>query len=186
MNPSAFLTHFPGKLRYWAFHCTLNSLPSFCIALWALGFWDKPDALAAMICAILTFILLYSTLTSLIGQFGDPSHTLSRALRIGTSIRATISGISLPFAFTPALMAMPDFWCGLYATGLVNQIASFLGQPIPFDDSSGMNPGFIPVYSATMIEGFILSGILLCISFVAVIILQAKDRRKFFKAAPTR
>jgi hypothetical protein len=40
--------------------------------------------------------------------------------------------------------------------------------------------GFVQIYATTMLEGLILSFLLLMISFFALIILQARDRRKVF------
>ena len=185
MNDSAFLTHFPGKLRYWAFHCTVNAVPSFVIALWVVDLWKYPAAWVAMISAILTFILLYSTLTSLFEPLSNERHVLSRALKLGTRIRSVISGLSFPLSMTPIFFILPDFWCGLYATGIVNQVSTELGHGYPFQVSEGTYPGAVSIYSATMVEGFILSGILLFISFIAVMVLQERDRRRHFEGAAT-
>lgn len=186
MNSSAFLTNFPGQLRYWTFHCVLNSLPSFCIALWALGLWQSRFAMAAMISAIVTFILLYATLTSFEGPLSDKNHVLSRAFKVGAKIRAVISVFNLLFAFTPAVMFTPDFWCGFLATGIVDKVMKMTGNPPPFAQSDSVDLGFFPIYLTTMIEGCILSGILFFISFIAVIWLQARERRKFFRTACPR
>jgi hypothetical protein len=186
MNTTAFLANVPSQLRYWALHCGMNALPSFCIALWALGLWQVPVAIAAMICAIMTFILLYSTLTSLAGPLSDKTHVLSRALRLGAKIRAWISGLSLLVVFTPAMSITPDFWCGFFSVEITETIIRRLWIP----DFAGIGPRekpvFLPVYLATILEGFILSGILFLISFIAVIWLQSRDRRKFFRTACPR
>jgi hypothetical protein len=45
---------------------------------------------------------------------------------------------------------------------------------------------FLPVYATTMLEGFILSFLLLMISFFALIFLQMRDRKKAFATGVSR
>jgi hypothetical protein len=89
----------------------------------------------------------------------------------------------------PGIFFAPDFWCGWLAVNLLNRAASFAGannsglfQPEPAHDIEG----FLRIYTTTMTEGFILSFLLLMISFFAVMFLQARDRRKFFALADSR
>ncbi len=174
---------FPRQLRYWSLHCLLNAAPSLGIALGWLGLWKSPSAVAAMFTAIATFILLYATLTSLRGPFTDPTHILARSLRLGAKIRAWISGISILILPTGIFMAFtPDYWCGLLSIALLNGAGRFLGMTGPFftpnPDSATAN--FLPVFATTLLEGFILSFLLLMISFFALIFLQMRDRKKAF------
>ncbi len=180
MNPATFRR----RLRYWTFHCLLNALPSFIIA----AVWLKlrsPLAVTAMLAAIGTFILLYTTLTSLDGPLSDPNHVFSRALKLGAKIRAWISGLSLLLLPTEKLlMFTPDFWCGFLSFGLLNRAAELM-QPgstnFNFFNGNAATKGFLPVYATTLLEGFILSFILLMIAFFAVIFLQSRDRRTLWK-----
>lgn len=175
---------FPRQLRYWSLHCLLNAGPSLGIALGFLGLWKFPSAVAAMFAAIATFIVLYSVITSLRGPFTDPNHILSRALKLGAKIRAWISGISLlalPTGFL--VMFTPDLWCGMLSINLVNMAARFFGASGPVfrpDASGARTAGFLPVFATTMLEGFILSFLLLMIAFFSLIVLQMRDRRKAF------
>ncbi|MCW1926458.1 hypothetical protein OKA05_28160 [Luteolibacter arcticus] len=180
-----FATVFPRRLRYWSLHCALNSLPSLIIALWALELRHKPLAIAAMFSAIATFILLYATLTSLPGPLAEESNLLSKSLRLGTKIRSWISGVSLLLIPAKGLFFMPDFWCGWAAIGLYNWVLRTLGiwtQRFPMN--RGNQPdSFLPVYTVTLLEGLILSFLLLMISFFALLVLQAKERRRSFAEA---
>jgi hypothetical protein len=175
-------TTFPRQLRFWAFHSSLNALPSLCIALGYMRLWDNPQAVVAMIAAISTFILLYAALTSLPGPLADRGHVLSRSLRLGAKIRGWISVLSLLMVWPPAIFFTPDLWCGIFATNVFNHLArlagfsSSFGGNIPSDASSG----FFPVYAVTLIEGFILSFFLLLISFFSIMFVQARDRRAAF------
>ena len=175
---------FPRQLRYWSFHCLLNAGPSLGIALGFLGLWKFPSAVAAMFTAIATFIVLYSVLTSLRGPFTDPNHILSRALKLGAKIRAWISAISLLVLPTEVLMMFtPDFWCGVLSINLINMAARFLGASGPvFQPNAGGSgtPGFLPVYATTLLEGFILSFLLMMIAFFSLILLQMRDRKKAY------
>ena len=182
MNPATFRR----QLRHWTFHCLLNALPSFIIA----AAWLKlrsPVAVAAMLAAIGTFILLYATLTSLDGPLSAPSHVFSRALKLGAKIRAWISGLSLLVLPSEKLMLfIPDFWCGFLSVGLLARAAELLHSgtnAFNFFNGNAADKSFLPIYATTVLEGFILSFILLMISLFAVIFLQSRDRRKFFADA---
>ena len=182
MNTATFLAAFPRQLRCWTIHCTLNSLPSFCIALGMLGLWKNPLSVLAMLCAIATFILLYAVFTSLVEPLANEKHVISRSLKLGTKIRAWISGLSLLVVFTPAASITPDFWCGLMAVMFTNSLARWAGAAGNFFNIEGGNATFLPIYVTTMIEGFILSFLLFMISFFAVLFVQAKDRKRIFTA----
>jgi hypothetical protein len=174
---------FPRQLRYWSLHCLLNAAPSLGIALGWLGLWQHPAAVAAMFTAIATFILLYAFLTSLRGPFSDPTHLLSRALRLGAKVRAWISGISVLILPTGVFMVFtPDYWCGVASIRIVNGVARLLGAsgPVFKPDTDGSSASFLPIYATTLVEGFILSFLLLMFAFFALILLQMRDRKKAF------
>lgn len=180
MNTSTFLAVFPRQLRYWTLHCLLNSAPSFCIALITLQMWQSPRAIAAMLCAIATFILLYAATTSAIDPLANEKHVLSRSLKLGTKIRAWISGLSLLVVWIPpTVFWAPDFWCGFLAASLTDNLMKTAGG-MEYFFSGAARADFLPIYMTTMFEGFILSFILMMISFFAVICLQARDRKRLF------
>lgn len=180
MNTATFLAAFPRQLRCWTIHCSLNSSPSFCIALGILGLWENPLAIFAMLCAIATFILLYAVFTSVVEPLADEKHVISRSLKLGTKIRAWISGLSLVVVFTPAASITPDFWCGLMAVMFTNSLSKWAGASGNAFSVQGGNATFTSVYTITMVEGFILSFILFMISFFAVLFVQARDRKRIF------
>jgi hypothetical protein len=180
MDTRTFSAVFPRQLRFWSLHCLLNALPSLGIALGWLGLWRSPQAVVAMFSAIGTFVLLYATLTSLPGPLARQDHLLSRSLRLGAKIRGWISGVSLFALPMPALlMFTPDYWCGWAAILLVN-LPGGTAREQPFFSTEGGTAGFAPVYLTTLTEGFILSFLLLMISFFALLAVQAKDRRRAF------
>jgi hypothetical protein len=53
-------------------------------------------------------------------------------------------------------------------------------------NSNAADTTFLPVYATTMLEGFILSFLLLMISFFALIFLQMRDRKKAFATGVSR
>lgn len=172
-----FLDRFPQQLKHWTFHCTINALPSFIIAAAWMKMYRQPACLAAMLLAIACFILIYATLTSLPGSLNEKDSLTSRAIRLGAKIRSWIAGISVPLACTPALMFTPDLWVGMFSMQAVTWVAKTLGHShavIDMDRTS--HP--VAVFATTLLEGAILSIILLMIAFFALIILQAKARRK--------
>ncbi|RYD22826.1 MAG: hypothetical protein EOP87_26785 [Verrucomicrobiaceae bacterium] len=181
MSP-AFLTTFPRQLRYWTFHCCLNALPSFGLALVFLKLWNSPLGIMAMLAAIGTFILLYASITSL-GPFGDDEHTLSRALHMGARIRGWMSAASLAIMPLGGMVFVPDFWCGFISAQIISSTLELPGTSGDFELLTEGKGGFLSIYLTTLLEGFMLSGILLFISFIAVMILQARGRRRFFGMA---
>jgi hypothetical protein len=181
---STFLSRFPKQLGHWTIHGICNSLPSFIIALVFLHLWKSPQAVAAMLLAIAIFVVVFAVVTSLPWPFSDRSHVLGRAVRLGAKIRSWIAVISLPLALTPALALTPDFWCGFAAAAVQNEIFRALhvgGRSTNLIDSFG-NASFLPVFTTTMLEGFIISFMLLMISFFCVMFLQSRERKKLFKA----
>lgn len=189
MEPPAFSTVFLRQLRYWGFHCSLNALPSFGIAVFYLKLGKSPQSLAAMLSAIATFILLYAALTSIRGPLSDPGHLLSRSLKLGAKIRGWISGISvLLLATGPGMMLTPDFWCGFLSLAILNQACRLLGVSENFfanaPDSASASASFLPVFTTTLLEGFILSFLLLMISFFALFFLHRKARRQMALGHP--
>jgi hypothetical protein len=186
MDAATFRSNFPRQLRYWSLHCFLNALPSLGIALGWAQLIRSSTATAAMFTAIATFILLYATLTSWITPVADRSRLLFRSLDLGLRIRAAISVFSL-FGLTDKnhLIFLPDTWCGFAAGFSVDWLSRKFGYGrLNLNGShSDSVSGFIQIYATTMLEGLILSFLLLMISFFALIILQAKDRRKAFAPA---
>lgn len=176
----------PRQFRHWAFHASLNALPSFIIASRVLGLWQQPVAVAAMLCAIATFIAAYTLVTSIQGPLSDPSHLLHRSIGVGAKIRMVVSIISFPLALSDGIFLLPDFWCGLVAVNLTNGFLTWIGSPTglidPDTDGTQMT-SFFAVYASTVVEGLILSFGLLMLSFFALIILQFRERRKAFRTA---
>lgn len=183
MDFTSFRTAFPRQLRYWTLHCLINALPSLIIAGVWLKMFGKPAAMAAMFAGIGSFILIYSTATAAWRPLSDGAHILSRSLRLGAKIRLWISLGSLPLLAQQSTIAWaPDSWCGVGAAYAVGGFLSASGAgPMKLGEAS--QPDFAEVYAVTMMEGFILSFLLLMISFFSLIFLQAKDRRKAFTAA---
>ena len=145
-----------------------------------------------MVTAVGTFAIVYAIVTSLPGPLSESRHIFARSLHLGTRIRGLISLLSLIiFAgvwilgskgpVKVAAILMPDVWCGLASGWLLNQGARVLGHgnDIFIASDAEMN-GFAVVYAMTVLEGLILSGILLMISFFTAIFLQSRDRPRAF------
>ncbi|WP_367875133.1 hypothetical protein [Luteolibacter sp. Populi] len=174
----------PHQLRHWALHCSLTALPSFGIALFMLQLWKLPAAIAAMLAAIATFIALYALITSLKGPLTDPGTLVARSLKLGTRIRTAISLISIPLLFTRMGGWTPDFWCGFLACSVTNAIGKKLGSHQELIRSG--RGDFLPVYFTTILEGIIISFMLLMIAFFSLLILQRRQTRRSFPAAISR
>ncbi len=168
---------FPGKLRFWALHCIINALPSYLIAVVWLKLWPVKHAHWAMLAAVCTFILGYAVLTSWVPVLREGRNLFTRALKVGLVIRTIISFLtvfSVPLGF-PLLFA-PDTWSGLAASLVVSKALGT--QPLSqLMDGSVSNVSFLEIYAVTIVEGLILSFLLFILSFIAIIILQMRDRR---------
>ncbi len=172
---------FLKQLKYWSLHCSINALPSFIMAGLYLNLWQRPGSVAAMLAAIGTFVLLYATITSLPGPFRDADSPFSRALKLGTRIRIGISALSLCLIPMELILLNPDFWCGWLAMGIVNAAGQHLlgiGEFMTVEKNTAAS-----IYLTTLLEGFLLSTILMMISFFALIFGQMRRRKKFGEAA---
>lgn len=169
------VTHFIlffQQLRYWTWHCALCATPSFVVA----SYWMKLP-ITPMVAAIATFVLLFTVATTVLPPLADSRHILSRALKLGTRVRAWISVFSIFFVFSErSMIYTPDYWCGVAAVLATSQAG--LGSI-----SQGLSPRFSEIYLTTLLEGFILSFILLLVSFACLIFLQARDRKKWVAAS---
>lgn len=169
---------FPGQLRYWGLHCTINALPSFIIACWMLELWGNLAAVLAMLLAIGTFVLIYAGVTSLRGPLSDSTNLAARALRLGAKVRLWVSLVSVPVVLCDGALLTPDFWAGLYSVAIVNHVGDLLGHhagELVGTDGRGDPLG---VYCATMLEGSMISVMLLFVAFFSLVVMQIRARRK--------
>ncbi len=191
MDGLGFIDVFKGKLKFWALHCAISAFPSYLIVMVWLKQAANPTAHLAMLVAIATFVIGYSVLTSLPGgPLTRKDSLLSRALRVGLILRMICSIWTFLFIFLgPLVIFTPDLWCGNIATGFVDRIYGFLGHETDLrnmidgnntKDEVLIQPGFMEIYLITLFEGLILSLMLFIFSVMAVVILQMRDRKKFF------
>jgi hypothetical protein len=176
----------PRQARYWTLHCGINALPSFIVAAFYLQMISQPACVIAMLLAILTFIAAYTVVTSLEGWFSDSQSVLSRALKAGVRIRLVLSLVSLPMLLpTPVALFVPDVWAGILASSVVNAFGRMTGfgdALIAPDAGSVRAPA---VYATTIIEGLILSFMLMMLSFFSLLVIQARERKKIGRGIPT-
>jgi hypothetical protein len=177
---------FPGKLRFWAIHCTINALPSYLIAVVWLELWPVAQAHWAMLAAVLTFVFGYSVLTSWVPVLREGRNLFTRALKVGLVIRTILSLLTVfvvPLGIF--LLFTPDYWCGQVAVNVVARCYDLLGLESTLGSRVGggsvdvtlLDTGFMEVYLTTVLEGLILSFMLFILSFMAIIILQMRDRK---------
>lgn len=184
MDSPSFAKVFARQLAYWGKHCSLNALPSFGIALFMLKLWRRPETILAMISAIFLVTIVYTVVTSIIGSFSDRTHILARSLHLALKIRLWIVGLSVPLLlFGPGgAIFTPDFWCGFVANGILGVLGRFFfGAQFRLDVSRLSGQSFLPVFAVTLMEGLILSVILMLIAFFSIIFLQGRDRRRRFQ-----
>jgi hypothetical protein len=183
METTDFWQCFPGKLRFWALHCTINALPSYLIAVVWLELWPVAHAHWAMLAAVGTFILGYAVLTSWLPVLREGRNLFTRALKVGLIVRTFISCLTmLAVPLGPVLMFTPDLWCGQFAVAMVARCYDLVGLEATLASrldsvASSIDTGFMEIYLATVLEGLILSSLLFILSFIAIIILQIRERR---------
>lgn len=176
----AFRSCFPEKLRFWSIHCTINALPSYLIAVVWLGLWPVIHAHWAMLAAVMTFIIGFAVLTSWVPVLREGRNLFTRALKVGLVIRTVISVITvIAIPLGPVLLFTPDLWCGLWASAFVSWVLGSepLAQRVG-GSASNFEVGFFDIYATTLVEGLFLSFLLFILSFIAIIILQMRDRKK--------
>jgi hypothetical protein len=173
-----FLTRFPRQLGFWTMHGLFNALPSFIIVVFVMKTQRLETAIPAMLLAIGFWILVFSLITSIGGPLSEREHVLARALRLGTRIRTVIACLSLPLtAFgLESLFLLPDTWCGWAAVLAFDFLRKSAGADCWLDQ---VNAGeFLPIFAITLLEGFIISFLIVMISFFCVIILQSRARHR--------
>lgn len=187
MTPT-FFARFPKQLGHWTIHGICNALPSFIIAMILLGL-RTPVAILAMLSAVAVFVLAFAVVTSLPGPLSEESQVLGRAIRLGARIRSWMAGLSLlffPFGESTFFFT-PDFWCGWLAVMIQGEMEKWFGIQgfalRPLDETGDASVRFLPVFTTTLLEGFIISFLLLMISFFCVIFLQARESRRMLKAS---
>ncbi|MEP2774872.1 MAG: hypothetical protein ABJQ29_02795 [Luteolibacter sp.] len=193
MTPTEYIGFqklFPAKLKFWSWHCLINALPSYLIAVVWLQLWQHPIAHVSMAFAVLTFVLGYSVATSLPGPLANKDSLFSRAVKVGLIIRLIISFLTVCLVPTGVLLLFtPDYWSGQLAVSIVNEIYSYLGLEgtllARVNDGRtpgiSVSPGFLEVYLSTVLEGLILSFMLFILCVMAIIILQMRDRKRMFR-----
>lgn len=172
---------FAKQLGFWALHCGLTSLPSFCIALTR---FNKPGEIVGMVCGVLTFIIGYAFLTSA-GFYGKLNAGLiGKSVKMGARIRMWISVCSLPILIStigktePAqeVMFVPDMWFGLAALLIYSMASQVLGTG--FTTGSTGELGLFGAYSITVIEGVLISVSLVLIAFISLVVLNYRRNRR--------
>ena len=85
-------------------------------------------------------------------------------------------------------MVTPDFWCGFYASMIVDWGARQLGTQGQMVDAPAL-VGFCEVFAVTLLEGIILSSLIVMVALVALAtigVLQVLGRRNRLAAADPR
>lgn len=133
-----------------------------------------------MLAAVVTFILGYAVLTSWVPVLRVGRNLYTRALKVGLVIRTIISILTiLAVPLGTPLLFLPDTWCGFGASWVVSQVMGTELLPQRLGGlSSASRVSFLEIYATTLVEGLILSFLLFIFSFLSILILQIRDRRK--------
>lgn len=183
---------FLRSLGFWSLHSVVSALPGFCIAMWLVKLSENPSALAAMLSALLTMIFVIASLMSIWPSLTRWQTLPSRGLRLGLVLRAICSGASFLIIITvlatngrdgnPILIALPDLWTGLGAVLSIAMISDFfgLGNPLSGIMDRPANLSFGMIYLIALINGLILCFLIFIVSFVSMLVLQIRDRKRFY------
>ncbi len=176
---SAWLDHSP--LRYWTFHVCVSAAPSFVFSL-SLGAGTQGARIAGMALGILFFIALYTLSARWTCPRAEELPLWRRAIRLGTWIRTTsalLVWVGFLFAgwapLNPFLwLFAPDMYAGLAAHWAVGQLmGAEFGQAV----RSEMEPTVLFTFLVTVVEGFLLSGMLFGIAFMCLLGLRLRGGR---------
>ncbi len=188
-----WLKRFPRNLGFWSLHGVVSALPGFCIAMWLLKLSENRFALVAMLSALLTTIFVITALTSIWPSLTQWRTLPSRGLRVGLVLRAICSGASFMVIITvlatngrdgnPILIALPDLWTGLGAVVSITAISDFFGIRDPLSGIMGSpeSLSFAMIYLIALINGLILCFLIFIVSFVSMLVLQIRDRKKLYR-----
>lgn len=188
-----WFNRFPRNMGFWSLHSVVSALPGFCIAMWLVRLSENPSALVAMLSALLTMILVITSLMSIRPSLTAWRTLPSRGLRCGLVLRAICSGVSFMIIITvlatngrdwnPILIALPDLWTGLGAVLSIAWISDLFGFGQPFSGIMGRptNLSFAMIYLISLIHGLILCFLIFILSFVSMLVLQMRDRKKFYQ-----
>ncbi|KAF0181101.1 MAG: hypothetical protein FD161_407 [Limisphaerales bacterium] len=180
-----------AALRYWTFHVCVSAAPSF---LFAYGLSRKPERLWGMVLGVAFFIALYTLFSHWTYPSEKSSALWRRAMRLATWIRTVWAILALPGLMlgNKALKVMfsVDLIAGMIATSLTYFIGKFppvgwVRIMIAGPDANqrrhhvlvGDMDSLLPTFLTTVIEGFILSGLLFCIAFVCLWAFAFRARR---------
>lgn len=189
---------FLRSLGFWSLHGVVSALPGFCIAMWMLRLSDNPFAFVAMLSALLTMIFVITSLMSIWPSLTRWQTLPSRGLRVGLVLRAICSGASFLIVITvlatngrdgyPVLIALPDLWIGLGSVLSIALISDFfrLGNPLFGIMDGPANLSFGMIYLIALINGLILCFLIFIVSFVSMLVLQIRDRKKLYSGYKPR
>lgn len=185
-------TRFQRNFGFWSLQCVISALPGFCIAMWFLKLHENPFAPHAMLAALATFILGVTALFSLSGNLTKWRTLPSRGLRLGLILRGISSGVSLIVIAVimansgnyenPVTLLMLDVWTGAAAVLPLALLSEPLGFVSPADQiiNQQTNLSFLMIYAIAIIDGLILCFLIFIGSFVAMLILQIRDRKAMY------
>jgi hypothetical protein len=188
-----WLSSFLRNLGFWSLHSVVSALPGFCIAMWLVKLYENPFAFLAMLSALFTMILVITSIMSIWPSLTAWRSLPSRGLWCGLVLRAICSGASFIIIITvlaingrdghPILIALPDLWTGLGAVLSITVISDFFGFEPSFLEimSRPANISFAMIYLISMINGLILCFLIFIVSFVSMLVLQIRDRKKLYQ-----
>jgi len=181
---------FRENLGFWTLQCVISALPGFCIAMGFLKLSWKSGAPLGMMAAFLTIVILVNSFASLSETLTSWKSLLSRGLRVALHIRGVSSFASLMVIGAllvtsgsyenPVIILMPDIWTGLTSTILVSLLSMPFGLENPLAEltEAGTNLGFLTVYLIAIIDALILCFLMFILSFVSMLVIQIRDRRR--------
>lgn len=182
-----------SPLRYWTFHVCVSAAPSFVFMVRDTTGWPP---VTGMLLGIGFFIALYTALAPITFPKAESAGLWRRAIRLGTKTRTGCSLLAIPGAATSdgnifVYFFMPDMWAGMAAWSLTDAIGRLgplrsLRIWLTSPDASvrhenvwvGDMGSVFPTFLTTVIEGFLLSGLLFLIAFVCLGALKLAARRK--------
>lgn len=186
---SAFLR----KLKFWTLQSIVSALPAFFIAMNLMGMASGRNLMGifAMLAVVVKFSFLLTIGFTFFESRGPIKDIIFRGMVLGLKLRVGMVMLSLGVigiavlkggsSALGALLLLPDTWLGMLSALALDWISGTLklesGIASLSNGDSGV--GFWTVYFLSNMVAVMIAFCIFTLSFICVLWLQMRDRRKF-------
>jgi len=175
-----FITNF---IR-WSIICTISAAPSFVLAINDKNSGFNP---LAMILGVVIFIFIYSFITSSdFYAYLRKFNNIYKALKFSYLLKIIMAIIAFPFSFfafhgkdsIAMFFILPDFYAGILSYIAYSWIINTNMHTVNESRTGGYEITFVDTLMITLIEGIILSLMILLFSLIMLLIFKIYEKCK--------